>query len=60
MSVTPRLSRKLQEILGAEAAEGLVSWMRDMEHEHSEGRDTIRADIAELRSANPMKWSLVF
>jgi hypothetical protein len=76
MSIPPPLQRKLQQTLGPEAAEDLVSWM--------EGVDSNRADIAELRNemqigfariearfaavetiierrtAELMKWSFVF
>lgn len=41
MPVPPRLTRKLQETLGAEAAEDLVTW--------SDQIDANRGDIAELR-----------
>ena len=41
MSLSPHLQRKLQESLGQEAAEDLVSWM--------EQADSHRADVAELR-----------
>ncbi len=41
MTVPPHLSRKLQETLGADAADFLVAWMQEM--------DTSRGDIRELR-----------
>ena len=41
MAIPQQLRRKLQEALGAEAAEALVSWMEDA--------DTHRGDVAELR-----------
>lgn len=41
MPVPPHLSRKLQEMLGADAAGDLVDWMEEM--------DTSRGDIRELR-----------
>jgi len=50
MAITPRLSHRLQETLGAEAAEDLVTWMHDMDARHAASQDTIRADIAELRT----------
>ena len=76
MAIPQQLRRKLQEALGAEAAEALVSWMEDA--------DTHRGDVAELRhemqvsfakleqrfgqietliekrTADLMKWSFVF
>jgi hypothetical protein len=67
--VSSHLSQKLQQILGQEAAEDLVSWMEEV--------DARRGDIAELRhemqigfarleakieqsKADLMKWSFVF
>jgi hypothetical protein len=67
--VSPHLLRKLQEVLGAEAARDLVTRL--------EGVDACRGDIAELRhemqlgfakleglvertKADLMKWSFVF
>lgn len=41
MSISPHLSRKLQEALGQEASEDLVSWMG--------ATDSLRGDVAELR-----------
>lgn len=41
MPVSPHLLRKLQETLGVEAADDLVSWMEEM--------DANRGDIGELR-----------
>jgi len=41
MAISPHLIRKLQEALGHEAAEDLVS--------HLEGGESLRADVAELR-----------
>jgi hypothetical protein len=41
MPIPPHLQRKLEQVLGSDAAEDLVSWM--------EGMDSSRADIAELR-----------
>lgn len=76
MSIPQQLRRKLQETLGAEAAEALVSWMEESE--------THRGDVAELRhemqisfakldhrfatletlierrTSDLMKWSFVF
>lgn len=69
MSIPQHVRRKLQETLGAEAAEALVSWMEES--------DTHRGDVAELRHemrvsfaqleaviekrfAELMKWSFVF
>lgn len=76
MAISQHVRRKLQEVLGAEATEALVSWMEDA--------DTHRGDVAELRHemqvsfarlehrfasmetliekrfAELMKWSFVF
>lgn len=69
MAIPQHLHRKLQQTLGQEAAEDLVSWMESV--------DSNRADIAELRhemqvgfarleatierrAADLMKWSFVF
>lgn len=76
MAIPQQLLRKLQETLGAEATEALVSWMEEA--------DTHRGDVAELRhemqisfakldqrfgaletliekrTADLMKWSFVF
>ena len=69
MPLSPHLQRKLQEALGHEAAEDLVSWM--------EKADAHRADVAELRHemqlgfarietmlekrfGDLIKWSFVF
>lgn len=49
MGITPRLSRRLNETLGDEAAEDLVNWMEDMESQRAEWREAMRADFAELR-----------
>ena len=48
MAITPRLSRKLTKVLGEEA-EDLVTWMDRVDPQRDESRETIRADIAELR-----------
>ena len=45
MSIPPRLASKLNETLGAQAAEDLVSWLDESRTQHSE----LRADVAELR-----------
>ena len=45
MSIPPRLASKLNETLGAQAAEDLVSWLDESRAQHSE----LRADVAELR-----------
>jgi hypothetical protein len=48
MSITPRLSRKLHQTLGEEAATDLVNWMQ-----HADTRLTgvaMREDLAELRA----------
>jgi hypothetical protein len=41
MSLSPSLQRKLQEVLGAQAAADLVSMLEDL--------DTSRGDVGELR-----------
>ena len=45
MSIPPRLASKLNDTLGAQAAEDLVSWLDESRAQHSE----LRADVAELR-----------
>lgn len=45
MSVPPRLSNKLHETLGPDAAEDLVTWLDEMRSDHRE----LQADFAELR-----------
>jgi hypothetical protein len=73
MPLSPHMSRKLQEALGLEAGEELVTWMSNV--------DDLRGDVAELRhamenrmdqgfarletlierrSADLIKWSFVF
>jgi len=47
MPVTPRLSRKLHQTLGEEAAEDLVNWMQQVDAQRAEV--ATRADLAELR-----------
>ena len=49
ISISPRLSRELQETLGDEAAEDLVTWMQQRDEQRGEQRDAMRADFAELR-----------
>ncbi len=49
MGIPHRLSRKLSEMLGEEAAEDLVTWMEDMEGQRAEWREAMRADFAEVR-----------
>ena len=49
MPVTPRLSRKLHQALGEEAAEDLVNWMQRVDAQGAEV--ATRADVAELRLA---------
>jgi hypothetical protein len=41
MPLSPHMSRKLQDALGVEAGEELVTWMSNV--------DDLRADVAELR-----------
>ena len=73
MSITPRLTRKLHETLGDEAAEDLMTWMQDRDTRHGDLRGDIaelqhemRAMVAELRqeiaqrSSDLIKWSFVF
>jgi hypothetical protein len=73
MPVPSHVARRLREVLGAEAAEDLVTWMDET--------SAVRADVAELRhemqvgfarmeanlgaqiersKADLMKWSFVF
>ena len=47
MPVTPRLSRKLHQALGEEAAEDLVNWIQQLDAQRAEV--ATRADLAELR-----------
>ena len=49
MSISPRLSRRLQQTLGEQAAEDLVTWMQQLDAEHAGQREAMRADFAELR-----------
>jgi hypothetical protein len=52
MPITARLSRKLRQTLGDEAAEDMVNWMQQVDGhsgELGELREAIRADLAELR-----------
>lgn len=65
MPITPRLSRRLQQTLGEEAAEDLVNWMQQVDAQRAELRElnelnfsridgklaevAMRADLAELR-----------
>ena len=56
MPAPHKFSRKLHEVIGAEAAEAMVEWMNrtddkldEVKHELGELRQTVRADIAELR-----------
>jgi hypothetical protein len=67
MPITPRLSRKLYQTLGEEAAQDLVNWMQQVDAQRSELRElnelnfsridarlaevAMRADLAELRQA---------
>lgn len=48
MSVTPRLSRKLHETLGDDAAEDLVSWMQDRETHHGDLRAEMQVGFARV------------
>lgn len=49
MPITPRLSRKLHQVLGEEAAEDFVDWMQQVDAQRAEARLEMRADLAELR-----------
>ena len=56
MPTPHRLSRKLNEMLGPEAADAMVDWMNqadgniaDLRRDMSEFRQEVRADFAELR-----------
>lgn len=58
MPITPRLSRQLQEALGEEAAEDLVTWMQTVDAQRGEFRDLnalqqarVDARFAETREA---------
>lgn len=48
MAISPRLSRKLTQVLGEEAAD-LVTWMDRIDSQRDEWRDALRADLAEMR-----------
>ena len=69
MSISNRLARKLQQTLGAEAAEDFVDWMRqiDARFDSVETRlGSIEAKLSALdtkisdRFADLIKWSFVF
>ena len=56
MPAPHKFSRKLHEVIGDEAAEAMVEWMNhtddkldELKYELGELRQTVRADIAELR-----------
>ena|SRR5919201_5595405 len=56
MPAPHKFSRKLHEVIGDEAAEAMVEWMNhtddkhdELKYELAEFRQTVRADIAELR-----------
>ena len=51
MSVSPRLAKRLNDTLGAEAAGELVNWLDEMRAEHRDLRESIKADFAEQRHA---------
>ena len=51
MSVTPRLSRKLHETLGNEAAEDLVSWMQERETHHGDLGAEMQFGFAKLETS---------
>ena len=48
MAITPRLSRKLNQVQGEEA-EDLVTWMDRVDTQRAEWREAMRADFAEVR-----------
>lgn len=48
MSLTPRLSRKLHDTLGSDAAEDLVSWMQERESYHGDLRAETQLGFAKL------------
>ncbi|HEV8304897.1 MAG TPA: hypothetical protein VGQ25_08060 [Gemmatimonadales bacterium] len=52
MAITARLSRKLHQTLGDEAAEDLVNWMQNVE--------TQRAELRELNELNYSRFELNF
>jgi hypothetical protein len=49
MPVSPKLTRQLDRALGKEAAEELVNWVHEVDARRDEIRNTLRADLAELR-----------
>jgi hypothetical protein len=49
MSVPPRLSIKLKEAMGQDAADDLVTWLEDERSQREAMRSEMRADLAELR-----------
>jgi len=72
MSVSPRLVRKLQQVLGTES-EDLVTWLDEERAQRKELANAVRSGFDELRSsihrvdkgvaeakADLMKWSFVF
>jgi len=48
VAITPRLSRRLNQVLGEEA-EDLVTWMDRIDTQRAEWREAMRADFAESR-----------
>jgi len=72
MSVSPRLVRKLQQVLGTES-EDLVTWLAEERAHRAELTNTVRTGLDDLRNrihgvdksvaevkADLMKWSFVF
>jgi len=57
MAITARLSHKLRQTLGDEAAEDLVNWMQQMDAQRAEA--ATRADLAELRLATQADFAEV-
>jgi hypothetical protein len=49
MSVPPRLTSKLHEVLGSGAAEDIVNWLDEERAHREEIIESVRADFAELR-----------
>ena len=54
MSIPPRLAIKLNDMLGSDAAQDLVSWMDEMRADHAELRhqfDLLNAAMVTLRQS---------
>jgi len=59
MGITPRLSRKLNQMLGEEA-EDLVNWMDHVDAQGAEWREATRADLAEQRQEMLTGFGIAF